>query len=64
MNAVAAYQYAPFKVTLHMHPAFVTLLQQDLDKAVLAQNQFTIIPSSLLQLATMVMAEIKGDRNG
>lgn len=52
-------RYTPFKVTIHLHPAFVAMLQQETERASLAQNQFTIIPSSLLQLATMILAEIK-----
>lgn len=54
--------YDPQRITLQLSPPFVRQLEAETAFAVLAQNVYTIIPSSLLQLATIVLSHLELDK--
>lgn len=53
--------YDPHIITLQLSPPFVRQLESETKFASLAQDVYTIIPSSLLQLATIVLSHIETD---
>lgn len=58
--------YDPLIVTLRLSPNFVRQLESETASAALVQGVHTIIPSTLLQLATIVLNNLdldKGESN-
>lgn len=56
--------YEPIVITLRLSREFVSQLQAETERAVLAQDTHTLIPSALLRLATLVTGEISRLSNG
>lgn len=54
--------YDPHIITLRLSPPFVRQLESETKFAALAQEVHTIIPSSLLQLATIVLSHLESDQ--
>ena len=51
--------YDPQLITLRLSPAFLRTLKVEAEWAHLADGIHTIIPNTLIQLATMVLAELE-----
>ncbi len=49
--------YDPYLVTLRLSQEFMRTLQQEVEWAQLVQHVHTIIPDSLIRLATIVLTE-------
>lgn len=54
--------YDPHIITLRLSPPFVRQLESETKFAALAQDVYTIIPSSLLQLAMIVLNNLEIDK--
>lgn len=53
--------YDPIVITLSLSHAFVEQLVAETEKAMLVQDVHTILPSTLLQLASLVTSKAMGD---